>query len=113
MRLDLYLVKYGYYPTRAKAQRGIEYNLIKVNDNIINKANHDIKPQDQVVKVVSDEYVSRGAYKLLTAIHHWKIDLSDKVVLDLGASTGGFSQVCIQLGAKMIYAVDVGHDQLH
>jgi predicted rRNA methylase YqxC with S4 and FtsJ domains len=70
MRLDIYLVKHKFYPSRNKAQEAILNSLIKVNGNTINKLNYDVADTDQVIKIQSDEYVSRGAYKLLEALHY-------------------------------------------
>jgi 23S rRNA (cytidine1920-2'-O)/16S rRNA (cytidine1409-2'-O)-methyltransferase len=87
--------------------------LILVNDVVINKPHHDISLKDKVEVKQHQEYVSRGAYKLLAAIEHWNISFKNKVILDIGASTGGFSQVSVMQGAKYVYAVDVGSNQLH
>jgi 23S rRNA (cytidine1920-2'-O)/16S rRNA (cytidine1409-2'-O)-methyltransferase len=68
MRLDKFLVMQGFYETRSKAQNAIYANLIKVNNIIVNKVNYAVQTNDQIIKINSVEYVSRGAYKLLTAI---------------------------------------------
>jgi 23S rRNA (cytidine1920-2'-O)/16S rRNA (cytidine1409-2'-O)-methyltransferase len=113
MRLDLFLVKHNFYPSRNKAQEAILKSLVKVNGKNITKLSYEVIDTDQVIKIQADEYVSRGAYKLLEALHYWNISLNDLVILDVGASTGGFTQVCLLNGAKLVYALDVGTSQLH
>ena len=113
-RLDVYLVKNGYYSTRNKAQMAIEGNDVKVNDKIINSPSFRIGDDNKIEIVsVSLPYVSRGGLKLEKALKVFNIDLNDKIVLDIGASTGGFSDCALQNGAKKIYALDVGENQLH
>lgn len=110
-RLDKYLVDTLKVESRNLAQKLIESNSIQVNNIIINKCNHLVDKSD-VVRILNDEkYVSRAAYKLLHAIDIFKIDLSNKTVIDIGSSTGGFSQVCLENKIKKIYCVDVGKNQ--
>ena len=113
MRLDNYLVINKYFLTRNKAQQAIKSNRIKVNGNIINKSGYEISDIDYV-EVISIEYefVSRGGYKLLKAIKTFNLDFSNKIVLDLGASTGGFTDCSLKFNAKKVYAIDVGSNQL-
>ena len=113
MRLDNYLVINNYFSTRNKAQQAIKSNRIKINNNIITKTGYDINEND-IVEVIKIEYefVSRGGYKLLKAIREFKLNFKDKVIIDLGASTGGFSDCALQFGAKKVYAIDVGSNQL-
>jgi len=114
MRLDNYLVLKGYFDSRTKAQSIIKSKLVKVNDKIIDKPSFDINDND-VVLVTKDNcpYVSRGGLKLEEAIKVFNLDFKDKVVLDIGSSTGGFTDCAIKHGARLVYAVDVGRDQLH
>lgn len=111
IRLDKYCAKQ--LGSRTKAQDTIRNGDVKVNGRTIKKSSYLVAPLDTVV-IDNDKhaYVSRGAYKLLGAIDHWKIDISKQVVLDIGASTGGFTEVCLRHGADKIYALDVGHLQL-
>ena len=110
-RLDVYLK--DHFKTRTKAQDAIKEGRIKVNDIVIRKPGFDISENDTVyIEPISQEYVSRAAYKLLAAFDAFQIDIKDQVVLDIGASTGGFTQVCLDHGAKKVYALDVGHLQL-
>ena len=114
MRLDQYLVINNYFESRNKAQMAIENNSIKVNNKIINKSNYNVLDND-IIKVLDNtlKYVSRAGLKLEHAIKEFNLDLSNKVILDIGSSTGGFSDCSIQNGAKLVYAVDVGTNQLH
>lgn len=113
MRLDLWLVNQKYFESRNKAQNAILNKLVLVNNKIIDKPHYLVSGDDKIKIIKFDEYVSRGAYKLLAAIKHWNINLKDKIVLDIGASTGGFSDVCIKQNCKYVYSVDVGTNQLH
>ena len=114
MRLDLYLTENNLTESRTKAKSLIEGSLVTVNDKIITKASFDISDTD-IVKIIGDNcpYVSRGGLKLEAAINNFKLDFTDKIILDIGASTGGFTDCSLQHGAKLVYAVDVGSDQLH
>ena len=111
-RLDVYLK--DHFKTRTKAQDAIKEGRIKVNDIVIRKPGFDVSENDTVyIELISQEYVSRAAYKLFTLpLMHSQIDIKDQVVLDIGASTGGFTQVCLVLWGKKVYALDVGHLQL-
>lgn len=113
MRLDIFLVEQGYFTTRNKAQEAIKNKNVKVNNKLATKASFSIDEADCVIEIINEcPYVCRSAYKLLDAIEKFNINVKDKVVLDIGASTGGFSDVCLQNNAKKVYAYDVGHDQL-
>lgn len=113
-RVDVLTVKQGLAETREKAQALILAGKILSGDELLQKPGHKIN-EDTVLRVRGepDKYVSRGAYKLLGAIEKYKIDLKNAVCLDIGASTGGFTQVCLENGAKYIFALDVGHNQMH
>jgi len=113
MRLDQYLVERLQLRSRTYAQNLIAENQVLVNDKIVNKPSFQLTDDDTVyVLPQEEEYVSRGAYKLKTALDKFNIDLNDKTVLDIGSSTGGFTDICLQRGARMVYAVDVGKDQM-
>lgn len=113
MRLDQYLVNNNYFSTRNKAQQAIKSSRVKVNNKIINKTGYEILDNDIVdIKKIEYDFVSRGGYKLLKAINDFELDFKDKVILDLGASTGGFTDCSLKFGAKKVYAVDVGTNQL-
>lgn len=113
MRLDNYLVENGYFETRNKAQQAIKSNRIKVNNKLVTKTGFNINFNDKVdIEKIDYEFVSRGGYKLLKAIKEFNLNFKDKVIMDLGASTGGFTDCAIQFGAKKVYAIDVGSNQL-
>ena len=113
-RLDVFLVNKGFYETRNKAQNAIESNDVKVNGVIINSSSHKVDENAKIEIVsVSLPYVSRGGLKLEKAIKVFNLDLKDKTILDIGASTGGFTDCSLQNGAKKVYALDVGDNQLH
>lgn len=113
MRLDVYLVENGYFSTRSKATQAIKEGFVLVNNRKPFKAGLEVNDSDNIT-IKSQEYnfVSRGGYKLLGAIKEFKLHFENKIVLDIGASTGGFTDCAIQFGAKKVYAYDVGHDQL-
>ena len=113
MRLDQYLVERDFFKSRNKAKQAIDNNAIEINGKIISKASYDVLDTD-IVKVVGEvcPYVSRGGYKLEGAIKAFFLDFHDKVVVDIGASTGGFTDCSLQHGAKLVYSIDVGTNQL-
>jgi 23S rRNA (cytidine1920-2'-O)/16S rRNA (cytidine1409-2'-O)-methyltransferase len=112
-RLDVYLVSNNYFSSRTSAQRAIEKGNIKVNDIVIDAKNYLVKENDKI-EVLPDEisFVSRGGFKLEKAINTFNIAVNDKVALDIGASTGGFSDCLLKHSAKLVYALDVGTNQL-
>jgi len=114
VRLDVLVVQQGLAESREKAQALILAGKILAGDKLLDKPGTKIAA-DTVLRTRGDidSYVSRGAYKLLGALDHFKINLTGKICLDVGASTGGFTQVCLERGAIRVYAVDVGHNQLH
>ncbi len=113
MRLDLYLVENSYFTTRSKAALAIKEKSVKVNGKIITKTGFNVSLNDVIeIKTDINQFVSRGGLKLSKALQTFGIDLTDKVVLDIGASTGGFTDCCLKNNAKKVYAFDVGHSQL-
>ncbi len=111
MRLDKYIVE-KYHISREKAQVIIRNNNVFVNEKICNKSSKEVGKDDKIDVNFPKDYVSRGAYKLLGAIDTFSLKFDEKVVLDLGASTGGFTQVALEYGAKKVYAVDIGANEL-
>ena len=112
IRIDKFLVDHGYFNSRERAQRSILAGHVLVEERVIDKPGTLIK-SDAVVRVVAEEkYVGRGGYKLEAALDHFIINTIDLVCLDVGASTGGFTDCLLQRGAKKVIAVDVGHNQL-
>ena len=113
-RLDTYLVAVGTASGREKAKELIEAGFVTVNGIPVTKASRRIAPTDVVVCAApAQKYVGRGGYKLERAIHGAGLTLTDAVAMDVGSSTGGFTDCMLQNGAARVYAVDVGHDQLH
>lgn len=112
-RLDVYLVREGYFDSRQRAQDAVRAGLVLIDAGVADKPSRQIGPGNAVV-VLRDPvgYVSRGGLKLARALDIFAVDANDKVFLDAGASTGGFTQCLLQRGAKKVYAVDVGHGQL-
>ena len=112
MRLDQYLVQEGIFKSRSKAQEALKNKAVTV-DGVIRKASFDVSdiPNIEITGFVNP-YVSRSGLKLEKAIVDFKIDFKDKIVLDVGAATGGFTEVSLKYGAKKVYAVDVGKLQL-
>ena len=112
MRLDVFLVENGYFESREKAKNEVLAGNVLVNERRL-KPSDPVK-KDAIIRVIAKmAYVSRGGYKLAKARDAFDIDVQDKVCLDIGASTGGFTDVMLQSGAKLVYAVDVGYGQLH
>jgi len=115
MRLDIYLVNNKIVESRNKASELISNNKVTVNDKVISKNSYDVKESD-IVKILDNkvlEFVSRGGHKLDKAILYFNLDFKDKVICDIGSSTGGFSDCSLKYGAKKVYAIDVGTNQLH
>ncbi len=112
-RLDKYLTDLGYFDTKSKAAAAILAGHVKINDEYITKAGFQINPNKEYEIVVkSMPYVSRGGFKLKKALDAFNFDVSDRICLDAGASTGGFTDCLLQNGAKFVYAADVGYGQL-
>ena len=113
IRLDQYIFEEGYAPSRRRAQALIMSGIVFVNNQKADKAGTMIKDTDIVeVRGKDLKYVSRGGLKLEKAINEYGLELTDKVCMDIGASTGGFTDCMLQNGAKKVYAVDVGYGQL-
>lgn len=111
-RLDKTLVDLGYFDTRQKAQAAIMAQDVKIDGQTVTKAGAQIEITDKtVIEIKTMPYVSRGGFKLEKALKSFNINLKDRICLDAGASTGGFSDCMLQNGAKFIYAVDVGYGQ--
>lgn len=113
MRLDVYLVEHGFFESRTRAQKAIEEQVVLVNGTLATKANLEIS-LDSHIELIRNvfPYVSRGGIKLEAAIENFQLDFQNKRVLDIGASTGGFTDCALKHGASIVYAVDVGTDQL-
>ena len=113
VRLDLYLAQKGFTESREKAKALIMSGIVYVNDQKELKAGRDIKVDDIVeVRGSTLKYVSRGGLKLEKAMQEFPINLTDCTCMDIGASTGGFTDCMLQNGAKKVYSIDVGYGQL-
>jgi 23S rRNA (cytidine1920-2'-O)/16S rRNA (cytidine1409-2'-O)-methyltransferase len=112
-RADRLLVERGLFESRAKAQAAIEAGLVTANETVVRKASEVIASDATLQASAAYPHVSRSGLKLAAALDHFKFDPHGRVCLDAGASTGGFTQVLLERGAKLIYAADVGRDQLH
>lgn len=114
MRLDLYLFSNNLTDSRNKAQRLISDSRVTVNGKVITKTSFDVSEKDKVEIISSDEidFVGRGGKKLEHTFKCFNYEVNDKICLDIGASTGGFTQCLLLHGAKCVYAVDSGKDQL-
>jgi 23S rRNA (cytidine1920-2'-O)/16S rRNA (cytidine1409-2'-O)-methyltransferase len=112
-RADRLLVERGLFDSRAKAQAAIQAGLVTADDVTVRKASEEIPLDARLNARAAHPYVSRGGVKLAAALDHFKFDARGRVCLDVGASTGGFTQVLFTRGARRVYAVDVGRGQLH
>ena len=112
-RLDVLLVKKGFFDSREKAKRAIMAGLVLIGTERYDKAGTMV-PEDSEITVKGDTcpFVSRGGLKLDKSVKLWNIDLKDKVCMDIGSSTGGFTDCMLQNGASKVYALDVGTNQL-
>lgn len=113
MRADQYLVLHGHFDTRARAQAAIAAGRVRVDGQIIDKASRAIPSGAHVEAEAAHPWVSRAALKLAAGVDAFAIDPAGRICLDVGASTGGFSEVLLARGARHVIAVDVGHGQLH
>ena len=112
-RLDKYLTDLGYFDTKSKAASTILAGQVKINDECITKAGYQINlAKEYDIKVTSMPYVSRGGFKLKKALDTFPVTVKNRICLDAGASTGGFTDCLLQNGAKFVYAADVGYGQL-
>ena len=112
-RLDTLLVNLGYFENKSKAAAAVLAGDVKINDEVITKAGFQINPEKKLqIEVKTMPYVSRGGFKLEKALKTFDIEIKDRICLDAGASTGGFTDCLLQNGAKFVYAVDVGYGQI-
>ena len=112
-RLDVFLVNNSFYSSREKASQAIKKGLVEVDGKVITKPSFPTSTEANIkILEVMLAYVSWGGMKLERAINYFNLDFKDKVVLDIGASTGGFTDCALVHGAKTVYAVDVGSNQL-
>lgn len=113
-RLDLELVERGLLPSRARARDAILRGAVTVNGEVSRKASHSVNASDSIdLSDPASRYVSRAALKLKHGLEAFNLSPEGKNCVDIGASTGGFTQVLLEEGAKAVFAFDVGHGQLH
>ncbi len=112
IRLDQALVERGLCESREKAKRAILAGQVRVNAQSAHKASDTVRPGDTVTLDAPEKFVSRGGHKLEHALAHFQLDVTGLTALDLGASTGGFTDCLLQHGAAKVFAVDVGQGQL-
>jgi 23S rRNA (cytidine1920-2'-O)/16S rRNA (cytidine1409-2'-O)-methyltransferase len=112
-RVDLLLVERGLFESRARARAAIEAGLVVANDRPVTKPSEVIASDAVLRAQPAHPFVSRGGVKLTGALEHYPIDIENHVCLDVGASTGGFTEVLLANGAAIVFAIDVGRDQLH
>ena len=113
LRLDRLLVERGLVPSRERGQALILAGRVLVDEQKVDKAGAAVAG-DAVIRILGDglPYVSRGGLKLAAALRHWQIDVHDRVCMDIGASTGGFTDCLLQNGARQVIAVDTGYGQM-
>jgi 23S rRNA (cytidine1920-2'-O)/16S rRNA (cytidine1409-2'-O)-methyltransferase len=111
-RLDQALVQRGLCATREKAQRAVLAGQVRLRGQTAHKASDRVNPEDELTLAEPEKFVSRGGHKLEHALSHFQMDVRGMTVIDLGASTGGFTDCLLQHGAAKVFAVDVGRGQL-
>lgn len=111
-RADIFLVENGFATSRTEAQAAIRAGTVSANGARVLKPSQSIAPGTAITYTKAHPYVSRGALKLIAALDHFELSPEGLICLDIGASTGGFTEVLLERGAHRLYAVDVGHGQL-
>jgi 23S rRNA (cytidine1920-2'-O)/16S rRNA (cytidine1409-2'-O)-methyltransferase len=112
-RADRLLVARGLFESRARAQAAIAAGLVTAGGKVILKPSDEIATDAAIEAQAEHPWVSRGGVKLAGALERYRIEIDDKVCLDVGASTGGFTEVLLNCGASLVHAIDVGRGQLH
>ena len=112
-RADVLLVERGLFESRARARAAIDAGLVVADGKPVAKASETIASDAALTAQPAHPYVSRGGVKLAGALEQYPIDIEDHVCLDVGASTGGFTEVLLANGASLVFAIDVGRGQLH
>ncbi len=112
-RIDQLLVERGVFDSRAKARAAVEAGRVAVAGKVVAKPSEAVEEDAQIVAEAAHPWVGRGALKLVHALDLWPVAVEGRVAVDVGASTGGFTEVMLSRGAAHVFAVDVGRDQLH
>lgn len=113
VRVDALLVARGLVESRAKAQAAIAAGGVRAGGRVVARASETLDAEIDLEVTAAHPWVGRGALKLVHALDLWTLSMEGRCVVDVGASTGGFTDVCLSRGARRVYAVDVGKDQLH
>ena len=113
MRIDHLLVSRGLFDSRAQAQAAIEAGRVKADGVVVRKSSEKVAETARIEAEPAHRWVGRGALKLDHALTLWPVAVDGRTVLDVGASTGGFTEVCLSRGAARVFAVDVGSGQMH
>ena len=112
IRVDQALVDRGLCESREKAKRAVMAGQVLVNGQPARKPSDSVNDADQLTLATAERFVSRGGHKLDQALRHFQLDVTGQIAVDLGASTGGFTDCLLQAGVAKVYAIDVGHGQL-
>ena len=112
-RADIALVDRGFFESRAKARAAIEAGLVRVDGALVRKPSEPLGDDARIEASAPHPWVSRAGLKLVAGLDHFRVDPTGRICMDVGSSTGGFTQVLLSRGAELVYAVDVGRDQLH
>ena len=112
LRIDNLLVERGFFQSRESAKRAVMAGEVRVGDQVVAKSSQMVDLEAQITVAEAPRYVGRGGQKLEGALDFFQIDIDGKLALDIGASTGGFTDCLLQRNAKKVYAVDVGHGQM-
>ena len=113
LRADLLLVERGFFESRAKAREAIEAGLVSADGKLVRKPSDPLGSEAEILATAPHPWVSRAGLKLVAGLDTFGIDPTGRTCLDVGSSTGGFTQVLLARGAAKVIAVDVGRDQLH
>ena len=111
-RLDVVLVEQGLFSSREQAQRAVMAGEVRLGDRVLNKSSIEVPPDAELSVAAPPKYVGRGGLKLEGALDRFALAPARMIALDIGASTGGFTDCLLQRGARKVYAIDVGHGQL-
>jgi 23S rRNA (cytidine1920-2'-O)/16S rRNA (cytidine1409-2'-O)-methyltransferase len=112
IRLDQALVERAFYQSREQAQRAIMAGQVRIGEQVAQKPSILVDPSVMIATAAAPRFVGRGGLKLEGALDFFEIDVRDQIAVDIGASTGGFTDCLLQRGARKVYAIDVGHGQL-
>jgi 23S rRNA (cytidine1920-2'-O)/16S rRNA (cytidine1409-2'-O)-methyltransferase len=112
IRLDQALVERAFYQSREQAQRAIMAGQVRIGEQVAQKPSILVGPNAMIATAAAPRFVGRGGLKLEGALDFFEIDVRDQIAVDIGASTGGFTDCLLQRGARKVYAIDVGHGQL-